>query len=372
MLFTVLIGGLAVSFSSSGRLQLDVSRDVAAELHSDLAAQSGLEFSQRQLLLDPAWDGTGGLYLTVGDGFQFLVGRSDAGGVSSFQVDGVSGTSSSSLEASLDRDGGNGLGDQAVVFLGRVFDAAHIHLHDGGMLMADQLGVIDDWVNFPSGGGAWQPGGPASLGGIDMKHFHIWDGSLYHYAEADYRLKRGEQVRTTERVQMPAWDLSQWAVPGSGKMIFTHQNHIAHLHTPDTVVVVSDPGAEIHIENSHIDGGVVIWCENTWDLRDSTRNRVKIENCHIGDGGVPHVGVLGPAAEIELENCHVSGLGFVRSYKELENNQMTGQLIVVDTFYLENDHVYFDVNVVNDPPPGINYPNTGGSVSISGIREVYQ
>ncbi len=373
LILSLVVGGLAVSFSDSGRLQLDASRDVSAELHSDLATQSGLEFAQRQLLLDPQWAGTGSNGLTVGNGLRFAVTRDDSGGATTLEVDGSFGESRSRLAAEVETGGGGTpLSDHAVVFLGREFDAAHVHLHDGGLLLADQLGVIDDWVNHPGGGGDWVAGGPSSLGVMDLDKFHIWDSVLQHYTDTDYRLKHGTQEQITQRVQMPAWDLSDWAIPGPGKTIFTGTTHIAHLHTPDTVVVIADPSDEIHIENSHIDGGVVVWCENTYDLRGPFRNRVKIENCHIGDGMVPHVGVLAPASQIELENCHVSGLNFVQTYKELENNQVSGQVIVVDQFYLENSHIYFDPLVVQNPPPGISYPHSGSGVSLQGIREVYQ
>ncbi|MBC8330090.1 MAG: hypothetical protein H8E31_15230 [Planctomycetes bacterium] len=369
-MLTALVGGMAASFGGSTSLQLSVSRDLVAELKSDLAAQSALEFAQRQLLQDPAWPGTGDAGLEFGDGLGFRVLRSGVGGQATLEIAGSYGGSRMQLEASLETSGGggNGTGDKALVFLGKEIELEHVHIH-GHVLLADTLGVVDDWVNFPGGGGAWVAGGPDALGEVELKNLHVWDSVLHHYDDTDYRLKHGTQQLTTERAKMPAWDLSSYLVPGPDKLIYTGQTHIQHLHTTKTLVVVVDPGEEVHIENCHIDGGIVVWCDNTEDLRGAARNLVKIENCQIGGAAETTAGVIAPACEVEIENNHLTGMVFLGSAREFENNQMTGQLIVVNELELEHAHIYFSPLPGLYPPRGITHVNAGGEVALVSVRE---
>lgn len=378
LILSALIGGLAVSFGGTSHLQRGVERDVLAELQSDLAAQSGLEYAQRRLLLDPQWNGTGQAGVTLDGGLRFAVTRSEAGGQTTLAVDGWHGTSQARLEAEVEVEGGGttGYADKALVFIGRSLELAHVHIH-GDMLLADQTGVVDDWINAANGGGSWQPGGPSSIGTIKFNKLYVWDGTLFHYTDTNYKLKKGDQQRITERTQMPAWDLSTWTIEGPGKLIVDGTGtggediHISHVHTTATLVVISDPGQDIHIENCHIDGGVVIWCENTWPVRDQARNEVHIENCHIGDGELPHLGILAPAADMEVENCHLTGFHLVRSLDELQNDQILGQVVVIEELDIENVHITYDPLIGADPPAGVTFPSSGGGVSIAGIREVY-
>ena len=60
LLVTGLIATMALSFANSMATQIQLARDHAATLHADLAAQSGLEYAQRRLFLDPLWQGTNG------------------------------------------------------------------------------------------------------------------------------------------------------------------------------------------------------------------------------------------------------------------------------------------------------------------------
>ncbi|MBL7008677.1 MAG: hypothetical protein ISR76_06740 [Planctomycetes bacterium] len=378
LVFCTMISGLALTFGGASQKQRDVARDVTAELRSDLAAQSGLEFAQRQLMLDSDWAGTGLDGVTLASGLHFDVQRLDAGGETTLQVDGTHGRSLARLEAQVlvEDGGGTTYGDKALVFLGRSLDLAHVHIH-GDMLLADTTGVVDDWINGASGTGSWQPGGPPSIDGIDFDKFYVWDGTLFKYTDRSYSLKKGDQQQISERTQMPAWNLSSWAIDGPGKLIHdgtgggSEDIEISHVHTTSTLVVISNPGQAIHIANSHIDGGIVIWCEDTWPIRDSGRNQVHVENCHVGDGQSPHIGILSPAADQAVENCHLTGFSMVRSLDKLQNDQILGQMVVVDSLDIENVHITYDPLIGSDPPSGISFPTSASGVTITGIREAF-
>ncbi|MHC4381175.1 MAG: hypothetical protein ACYSU1_08815, partial [Planctomycetota bacterium] len=53
LLITGLIATMTLSFANSMGTQIQVSRDEAATLHADLAAQSGLEYAKGRLRIDP-------------------------------------------------------------------------------------------------------------------------------------------------------------------------------------------------------------------------------------------------------------------------------------------------------------------------------
>ncbi len=373
LILSAIVGGMAASFGGSSTLQRDVSRDVVAELKSDLARQSGLEYARRQLRLDPYWEGMDGDSISFGDGASFSVNKSGSTKMPMLSISGSFGESEARLTAMMHvececREGGSG--NKALVFLGKELKLKHVHVH-GNMLVADTTGVVDDWVNDPGGGpGAWVAGGPDSIEGVTISKAHVWNSTLYNYTDTNYKLKRGVQAKTSERAKMPAWDLSSYLVPGPEKIIYTDQTHIRHLHTTKTLVVVADPGEEIHIENSHIDGGIVIWCENTYDLRGEARNSVKIENCHIG-GGASTAGVIAPACAVEIENNQISGFCFIGSTCEFENNHLSGQLIVVNELEIENAHIYYDAHSGVNPPIGITHGSAGMGVEFMSVKESY-
>ena len=67
ILVTGLLTALSASFADSIDNQIDTQRDEGQALRAEFAAESGWEFAQRQLLLNPNWTGTAGL-ITLLDG----------------------------------------------------------------------------------------------------------------------------------------------------------------------------------------------------------------------------------------------------------------------------------------------------------------
>lgn len=82
LLLVILITGLlaTVTSSYSGSIvdRMEVHRDEASALHADFAAEAGLEYAQRRLLLDSDWYGTTQFICTGVDGMLYKY-RDDLG-----------------------------------------------------------------------------------------------------------------------------------------------------------------------------------------------------------------------------------------------------------------------------------------------------
>lgn len=146
LLITGLIATMTLSFANSMSTQIQVARDEAATLHADLAAQSGLEYAQRRLLLDPLWEGTvDGPLMFVEDGF-FSVTRKEGKGSKILPtevgliLEGQRSESLARYETQLHVNPGDPLLDKAVSVLGDV-SGSNIHI-DGDYLILDAPGWL--------------------------------------------------------------------------------------------------------------------------------------------------------------------------------------------------------------------------------------
>ena len=63
LVVTGLIAMVSLSFGAPVDARVEVAREEAASLRTELAAQSALEWARRQLALDPQWKGTDGSIL---------------------------------------------------------------------------------------------------------------------------------------------------------------------------------------------------------------------------------------------------------------------------------------------------------------------
>ncbi|MFK5956222.1 MAG: hypothetical protein QM477_07240 [Planctomycetota bacterium] len=140
---------MALSFASSMGTQIQIARDQAATLHADLAAQSGLEYAQRRLLIDPLWDGTFNGPLLYAEGTTFTIVRK-AGKASvimpsevSLIVEGNQSASRARFETMLYVNPGDPLLDKAVSILGNV-TGSNIKI-DGDYLILDAKGWLWDF-----------------------------------------------------------------------------------------------------------------------------------------------------------------------------------------------------------------------------------
>ncbi|MCP4093249.1 MAG: hypothetical protein GY747_07350 [Planctomycetes bacterium] len=119
-----LVSTLTISFTGSMIMQLQVARDQTAAMHAELSAQSGLEFAERQLLIDPLWHGTDGDPIMFTEGSAFMVQRMP-GKLSKIiptsvvlEVDGMQSAARTRFEVHLRVDPGDPLLDKALSVLG--------------------------------------------------------------------------------------------------------------------------------------------------------------------------------------------------------------------------------------------------------------
>ncbi len=135
LIITGMIAMLSLAFMSNMEGQLNVARDQAASLHADLAAQAGLEYAQRQLLLDSSWDGTQQQQLSFADGAAFRVDRHTVAENKLFEsdvhlsVEGLQSAAIARFEAILRVSSGDPLLDKAYSVLG---DSQSENLKIGG------------------------------------------------------------------------------------------------------------------------------------------------------------------------------------------------------------------------------------------------
>ncbi len=400
MLITLLISGLvaalAMSFSQSTRLQLDNSGDVRRETHADLAVQSGLEFAQRQLLLDPDWTGTGVNPMPLPDGSSFQVSAARSGEQHLLTVDGTAaGTAGTArVEATLKVDGGNSTADKALVFLGEELSMENVHIN-GDFILADELGVVMDWNH---NAGDWIPGGPDSLEPFTLSWMNLND-TLFKYSDTVY-VSGAQEQKISSKVYMPSWDLNGYLGSHPDREVLTTGGLYENQTFTKTVVFHLAPGEEVTLRKCRFLGGIVVYCERTTDLRGPERNRLWMRDCTIGTGSGPHVGLIAPATKVGLaassgEGSHecftnhqcgqqhccingkkggsqIHGFSFVHGLEYLSGLLVHGQLFVVDEIeHFSTSNIIYHNQVGDDPPEGIQTVNSSDKVEIEQLREVY-
>ncbi len=399
MLLTGLLAMLASSFGSSARSQLGAAGDVKNEVHADFAVQSGLEFAQRQLLLDPDWAGTGATPVTLPGGGSFAVSASRSGEQHLLSVDGVSGSGAGEarVEATLQVDGGNSTADKALVFLGKELSLENVHIN-GDFILADKLGVVMDYQHSGEGG-TWVPGGPASIEPFTLSWMNMND-TLFKYTDTVYVGSGSQEQKISSKVYMPAWDLNEYLGSEPGRVVLNTGGLYENVTYQDQVVFHLAPGESLTLRKCRFLGGIVVYCERSHDLRGPARNQVWIRDCTIGTGSAPHVGFIGPAVELGLaaesgEGSHVCftnhecgqqhccingkkggsqihGFSFLHSMEYLSGLLVHGQLFVVNEMeHFSTSNIIYHNQVGLNPPPGIQTVNGSDEVRIEQLREVY-
>ncbi|MBC8330092.1 MAG: hypothetical protein H8E31_15240, partial [Planctomycetes bacterium] len=272
LLMTGLISMLAMSFTSSARLQLSVGGDLRNEVHADLAVQSGLEFAQRQLLLDPDWAGTGADGVTLPRGGHFTVSAARSGEEHLLSVDagGPAGSGAARVAATLRVDGGNSTADKALVFMGRELSMENVHIN-GDFILADKLGVVMDWKHNAEGG-TWVPGGPATIEPFTLSWMTLND-TLIKYTDTVY-VNGAQEQKISAKVYMPSWDLNDYLGSAPGRIVLNTGGLYENQNFQDTVVFHLAPGEQLTLRKCRFLGGIVVYCERTADLRAPARNQV--------------------------------------------------------------------------------------------------
>lgn len=383
LIFTSLLATIAASYGGTLDAALDVQRDESRILHAEFAAESGVEYARRQLLLDPDWAGTGVDGLTLPDGMtRFVVAASqtadlgDAGTVHGLEVDGIYDDSRASLGGEMTVTPGTSQDSQlALIFLGEDFKQAHGMVY-GDVLVTDRANKVNDWVFDAQGVGSYQPGGAA----IDGKTQFICtgvDGTLYKYRDdvGDYNWL-GDEVVLTENTRAPAWDLDDFLEPGPGKVIFTDVTRMDWEYYEETVVFVLEPGQKLTLRGCVFAGGVVVYCPKDYDLRQGYRNMIQLKDQTCiggGDQGVePNIGLIAPGGKVknDCKGTWMCGFHFLNEIGKLENSTILGQLVVLNRVQMlkDSDVIYYEPAAL-DGPSMINFGSTAGKVDITSLFE---
>lgn len=391
LLLSGLVAGLAASFAAGARLQLQQGRDQRSALGAELAAESGWEYALRRLRLDHRWRGTDGAAVALPDGRSFVVAAQGPAESLVVQIDGRAAPGLARYRLEVDADpGGASNGDKAVVFLGEQAEFAFSQV-DGDVLLPDRLGAVRDWHNEADGGGWWGGDGRAPEPGEGLEYSFRWTdvhGTLWKFTDTVYLGGDTEEQVTEEPVKMPPWRLEGWLDPQPGVEVLTDVYELRNQIYDDTVVLVlTQPPpahstghqgvehADVHLDNCHFNAGLVVYAPWDTDLRRPAarigfKQEITACNCVFGVPGGNHLGVLAPAAEIELENSVVRGLVYARE-AEFELSDLWGVLIAVHELELEHAQVFFDPEVAREPPPGVELDQGAAHLALLEMAEHY-
>jgi hypothetical protein len=367
LILSGLFASLALGFRASTTAQLETTRLSIGELHADLALQSGLEHAQRRLTLDPDWQGMNQpLYYM--NSSSFLV-KEEAG---TYRIQGDRDLAHAELSVQLQAEAQSGIGDKALVALGGAVSLEGVHI-TGELVLADAPGSVLDWEMNAEGNGSWVPGGASAYEDFLLTGTHITD-TLWKFTDTTYLGFQTDEQKRTEPVRMPAWDLDTWLIPGNDRVIFQDVTLLEHQTLHKTAVFRLKEGETLSLKHCRLLGGVVIWAPKTYELRQDSRNTVQVESCHIGNGALPHVGLLAPAAKVKTEGggSQYHGLCFWNALDDLKSSQIIGILIVVNEIDdLRWSQVVHDPQTGKNPPEGVLLGNAQPGASITELTEHY-
>ena len=367
-----IVASLAASFQASTRSQLKVAQQDTLSLQAQLGAHSGLEFAARQIALDGNWQGTGTSGVQL-EKFSFEVTR-DPESSATLVSSGTAKESFARLKAEYQDDGQLDLQHVALAMIGSELEFQSVQIV-GELVVPDRLGIIRDWVNDSNGGGSWVPGGPSSLGNMVLAKTHVTE-TLWKYTDQIYLHGKKNEIETNDPIQMPSWNLDEWLKPAPNVKIFNNVTLLSKVNIKETAVFILNPGETLTLKQCKLQGGAVVWCESTWDLRTPVRNNVRISNCKIGTNSSGNVGLIAPASNIVMASpkigSNIRGLSYWGRSEGLDNLSINGQLFVVQAMHgLRNSQIVLDKKLAGNAPKGITVPSGNGGVSFTKVWESY-
>ena len=370
---TGLLAALSSSFTDSIDNQIDTQRDEGQALRAEFAAESGWEFAQRQLLLNPNWAGTASI-VTLLDGmtkFDINTAIDESGTYSepahNITVDGIYSTGISKLGGTIQvTSGDGGTSEVGLIFLGENLKLIQSNVMCD-MLVTDLQGKVDDWKFDASGVGFYAAGG-ASSDGNTLFNNSVVDGLLFRYKTNTEYQDLGEEVLITQNAQAPAWDFASLTTPGSGKTIINYVGvEISELYTEDTVIITAAEGETIDISDCEFKGGLIVICPTDFDLRDDSYNLLDLNNDVIIGGGTggfeDNIGLIAPGCEIQAkwDGAQVTGFSVFNQAKNVKDSTFTGQTVIVkDCKKIHTTNFYYDAQIAENLPSFISFSVPGG------------
>jgi hypothetical protein len=370
---TGLLAALSSSFTDSIDNQIDTQRDEGQALRAEFAAESGWEFAQRQLLLNPNWAGTASI-VTLLDGmtkFDINTAIDESGTYSepahNITVDGIYSTGISKLGGTIQvTSGDGGTSEVGLIFLGENLKLIQSNVMCD-MLVTDLQGKVDDWKFDASGVGFYAAGG-ASSDGDTLFNNSVVDGLLFRYKTNTEYQDLGEEVLITQNAQAPAWDFAGLTTPGTGKTIINYIGvEISELYTEDTVIITAAEGETIDISDCEFKGGLIVICPTDFDLRADSYNLLDLNNDVIIGGGTggfeDNIGLIAPGCEIQAkwDGAQVTGFSVFNQARNVKDSTFTGQTVIVkDCKKIHTTNFYYDAQIAENLPSFISFGVPGG------------
>ncbi|MGB0953360.1 MAG: hypothetical protein ACPG31_09040 [Planctomycetota bacterium] len=383
ILVTGLLATLTASYSGTLEDQMDLQRDEASALRAEFAAESGLEYAQRRLLLDSSWTGTDADGITLGDGMtNFVIAASEdenhvsGDNVHVLEVEGEYGESRAQLGSAVQVfPGESGTSEIALIFLGGDFKQRHGMVY-GDVVVTDRANKVDDWVFNEEGVGSYQAGGANFDGNTQFVCTGV-EGTLYKYRDdvGDYQWL-GDEVVMTENTKAPTWDLEDYLTPGPGKVIFDGVTSMNYEYYDETVVFILEEGQTLKLKGCTFAGGLVVYCPQDYDLRSGYRNLVVLkENTCIGggDGGFePNIGLIGPGVKVKNDSygTWMCGFHFVNEVGRFRYSDIIGQLVILNYCQnLDDCEVSYYAPAAENRPSAITFGSVGGYTDMLSVFE---
>jgi hypothetical protein len=384
---------VSISVTDSTQDQIEIQLDGSDALKAALAAESGLEYAQRRLLLQPDWPGTaaGGYAMPDGSRFEIVAGleeNSEFGAdVHEIQIEGFHGEGKARMGGGLRVvPGDGGTSDLALIVLAEDFTMTHGMVY-GDVLLVDRAFKCDDWMCIPGGGGSYAPGhGPGADG---VKEFVCTgvDGTVFKYREDldDYQWL-GPEVVISENAVMPSWDLDEFLQPGPGKVHLINPHNMGNeiwklngLTYEDTVVITLLNNQTVTLTNCHFNGGLVVVSPFAADAREGNSNLIHVKKGTTIGGGAhgayPHLGLIAPGGNLKSDNDQSEIVGFtlVKDVDLFKFGEIRGQMVILnDCKNLRDCEITYVPEVGENLPPCFSFGSPGGHTDVLAFFPVFE
>jgi len=390
--FAFILYAAGVSFAGSVYDRVEVERDGADALRAELAAESGIEYAQRQLLLNSLWTGTGPEGIALPDGSKFTVSaaleESSAFGedVHVVKVAGTHGQGAARLDGGIRVYSGDGGGaTMALIFLGQDFKMTNGMVH-GNVLLVDRAFKCDDWMFDAQGQGHYAPGHGPSGDGLKQFVGAGVDGTVFKYrTDLENYQWLGEETVITANSVMPSWDLDEFAAPRANQVNLTNPHNVGNtvwrlngLTYEETVVVTLTNDQTLTLTNCHFNGGLVVLSPFAQNPRLGNSNLVHLKKGTTiggGNGGVyEHVGLIAPGSKIksDADPTSITGFTLVKEVDLLRFVTVEGQLVILEFCKGLLDCVITYLPEVGENPPAcFSLGDSGGYTDVIGVFENY-
>jgi len=392
MLMSILFA-VSISVTDSTQDQIEIQIDGSDALKAALAAESGLEYAQRRLLLQPNWTGTDSNGYDLPDGSRFVIAaqlqsESTFGAdVHEIVIDGYHGEGKAKMGGGLKVYAGDGgTSSLALIVLAENFTMSHGMVY-GDVLLVDRANKCDDWMFTPEGEGYYAAShGPETDG---VKEFICTgvDGSVFKYRDdlGDYQWL-GPELVISENSVMPSWDLDEFQEPGPGKIQLTNPHNMGNviwklngLTYEETVVITLLNNQTVTLTNCHFNGGLVVISPFDEDVRQGNSNLVHVKKgTTIGggnQGAYPHLGLIATGGKLKSYNWTSEIIGFtiVKDVDLFKNSAISGQMVILnDCKSMRDCEITYLPEVGDNLPPCFSFGSPGGYTDVLAFFEVFE